>query len=338
MKYALANIYLAIVVAYLCLFVLLMAMIKRSYKQVYEQVKCKVILLFSGLIFVMTFRWFYYLCLQFNWIGFNLEDLLNEVPFYVSELLISTAYIVFLSKVYDSSEEPVARRKSSSQEPKTITSEQYRKQARINESESSFISSAAARPLEDRPLASFPAGSHDSGIQSMHDSRRLITSVDSKGEVLSPTTKVITMHGSAEQVDSFEAKRISSIKKSLSGVGSVDGIISPEVRKLSDVRERKESGVAIAEEDNGSHDSGETIEVRSEFDAENEEEKFPHHGESRSLSSEEDLIENEFEHQRKIELSWRGDKLEPQMDPRSLDDDETPLFSMKEKVFRLSQQ
>lgn len=113
MKWALANIYLAIVVAYLCLFVLLMAMIKRSYKQVYEQVKCKVILLFSGLIFVMAFRWFYYLCLQFNWIGFNLEDLLNEVPFYVSELLISTAYIVFLSKVYDSSEEPVARRKSS---------------------------------------------------------------------------------------------------------------------------------------------------------------------------------------------------------------------------------
>ena len=146
MKWALANIYLQIIIAYLCLFIILMAMIKMTYSEVYQQVKWKVILLFSGLILVMAFRWFYYLCLQFSWIGFDLENLVSEVPFYVSEILISSAYIVFLSKVYDASDEEernesIAHRKSSAQEHKTITSEQYRQQARINETESSFISS-----------------------------------------------------------------------------------------------------------------------------------------------------------------------------------------------------
>jgi hypothetical protein len=105
MKWILADIYLFIVLAFLCLFIILMAIVKIAYPTVYDQVKCKVILLFSGLIFVMAFRWFYYLCLQFSWIGFNLENLISEVPFYVSEILISSAFIVFLLKVYDSSDE-----------------------------------------------------------------------------------------------------------------------------------------------------------------------------------------------------------------------------------------
>ena len=63
MKWTLANLYLQIIIAYICLFVILMTMIKIAYPQVYEKVKCKVILLFVGITFILAFRWFVYLCL-----------------------------------------------------------------------------------------------------------------------------------------------------------------------------------------------------------------------------------------------------------------------------------
>ena len=64
-------------------------------------VKLKVTLLFTGLILIMAFRWFIYLCLQFSWIGLHMERVISEIPFYVSEIVISFGYIYFLTKVYD---------------------------------------------------------------------------------------------------------------------------------------------------------------------------------------------------------------------------------------------
>lgn len=101
MKWTLANFYLQIIIAYICLFVVLMRMIKIAYAQVYEKVKCKVILLFVCITLILAFRWFIYLCLQFSWMQLRIENLLSEIPFYVSELAISTCYIIFLAKMYD---------------------------------------------------------------------------------------------------------------------------------------------------------------------------------------------------------------------------------------------
>lgn len=112
-------------VAYIGLFIVLMAMIKVAYGQVYERVKLKVSLLFTCLVLIMAFRWFIYLCLQFSWIGFDLENVISEIPFYVSELLITSGYIFFLTKVYDSKPEEV-KPSPKSEVKKIITEEEYR--------------------------------------------------------------------------------------------------------------------------------------------------------------------------------------------------------------------
>jgi hypothetical protein len=62
----------------------------------------------------MAFRWFIYMCCQFSWIGFELENLLSEVPFYISELAISSCYIFFLTKAYDVEDEAKPETRKSS--------------------------------------------------------------------------------------------------------------------------------------------------------------------------------------------------------------------------------
>lgn len=84
--------------------------------------KVKVRLLFTGLILLMAFRWFIYMACEFEWFGFSLKDIISLVPFYISELAISSCYVVFLTKVYDTEPAKPARKASL---PKTITSEQY---------------------------------------------------------------------------------------------------------------------------------------------------------------------------------------------------------------------
>lgn len=61
----------------------------------------------------------------------QLENLLSEIPFYISELAISTFYIFFLIKMYDRAPDLAAtttsrQLKHASSQPKSITSEQYR--------------------------------------------------------------------------------------------------------------------------------------------------------------------------------------------------------------------
>lgn len=100
-----AVFYFILIVAYVILFVVLMKMIRLAYIQVYEQVKCKVFLLFSLFICIMIFRWIIYLCLQFAWVKIiTIEKLSGEIPFYISEILLSTMFIYFLTKVYDQEE------------------------------------------------------------------------------------------------------------------------------------------------------------------------------------------------------------------------------------------
>lgn len=117
MKWITANIYLQIIIAYVFLFFILMSMIKMAYPQIYQLNKCKVVLLFCGVLLIMSFRWIIYLCLQFSWIEIiQIEKPSGEIPFYVSELAISSCFIGFLTKVYDQPEQvspPPERRKSS---------------------------------------------------------------------------------------------------------------------------------------------------------------------------------------------------------------------------------
>lgn len=83
-----------------------MSMIKMAYPQIYQLNKCKVFFLFCGVLLIMSFRWVIYLCLQFSWIELlKIENLTGEIPFYVSELAISSCFIGFLTKVYDQPEQ-----------------------------------------------------------------------------------------------------------------------------------------------------------------------------------------------------------------------------------------
>lgn len=63
MKWITANIYLQIIIAYVFLFFILMSMIKMAYPQIYQLNKWKVVLLFCGVLLIMSFRWIIYLCL-----------------------------------------------------------------------------------------------------------------------------------------------------------------------------------------------------------------------------------------------------------------------------------
>lgn len=53
----------------------------------------------------MIFRWIIYLLLQFDLVKeIKQESLSGEIPFYISEILLSTMFIYFLTKVYDQEE------------------------------------------------------------------------------------------------------------------------------------------------------------------------------------------------------------------------------------------
>lgn len=71
----------------------------------------------------------------------------------------------------------------------------------------------------------------------MGESRRLLMSVDSNGETLSPTKQVALSHSSSERPIVIDKRPLSGLKKSLSAVDSATNSLLPqrENRLSSDI-------------------------------------------------------------------------------------------------------
>ena len=78
-----------------------MERLRVSFPQLYSSVQCRVTTVFVFFEVLMLFRFGVYICLQFANISFfEITELRSEIPFYVSELIISVAYILFLVGVF----------------------------------------------------------------------------------------------------------------------------------------------------------------------------------------------------------------------------------------------
>jgi hypothetical protein len=101
MSYLLIAIYALTTLLFIPLFTLIMLKLKkeRDYSQFYEEIKCKLIVLFSAFIVFLLFRFWVYCDMKF-WHFFDIDNEISnasEIPFYVSEILITLtiSYILY---------------------------------------------------------------------------------------------------------------------------------------------------------------------------------------------------------------------------------------------------
>jgi hypothetical protein len=87
----------------------------------------------------------------------------------------------------------------------------------------------------------------------------------------------------------------------------------------------------LYDDDSDSGQSEHTIEVRSSFGSDPED-RPKHYGDDISIDPE---FQPDIELRSKMELSWRREMNKPQMDPMSMESEESPLFSMEEKRFKI---
>jgi hypothetical protein len=99
MSYVLVAIYAVTSLLFIPLFVLIMIKLKKeeNYSQFYEEIKCKLTLLFSSFIVFLIFRFWIYIDMKyFHLIDENISSS-TEVPFYISEILITLtiSYVLY---------------------------------------------------------------------------------------------------------------------------------------------------------------------------------------------------------------------------------------------------
>lgn len=105
MSYILSVVYGVTILIYIPLFWVVMERLRVAFPVVHAQLKSKVNIAFAFLIVLLFVRYAIYLSLQFaHFKLFNISALRDYVPFYISELIISVAYIFFLIKVYKNKE------------------------------------------------------------------------------------------------------------------------------------------------------------------------------------------------------------------------------------------
>jgi len=103
MSYVLSTVYGVSILIYIPLFWTVMERLRVHFPVAHSQIKSRVNLAFGLLIGLLFIRYAIYLSLQFaNFKFFQISQLRAYVPFYISELLVSIAYICFLIKVYKS--------------------------------------------------------------------------------------------------------------------------------------------------------------------------------------------------------------------------------------------
>lgn len=100
MNYTLTSLYTIITISFMPLFSVIMCKIRKDYSKLYESVACKMISLFTVLMLFLILRLLIYIDINFSNLVF--EDtanigLMSEVPFFISEIIITIAlsYILF---------------------------------------------------------------------------------------------------------------------------------------------------------------------------------------------------------------------------------------------------
>ena len=101
MKWIASIFYTIICLVFIPVFIVFMVNLKKTFISLYESVCFKVLVAFSIYMVLIVFRLVIYLII--NWIPLQIFDVRNtrcEIPFYVSEILISLFYILGLLRVY----------------------------------------------------------------------------------------------------------------------------------------------------------------------------------------------------------------------------------------------
>ena len=101
MSIILASLVLLTIVLYIPLFSTIMERLRVAFPITYKNIKGKVTIGFFALMTLMLFRYLIYLAFQFKKLGshFDFSDMSAYLAFYLSELVISFAYITFLVRV-----------------------------------------------------------------------------------------------------------------------------------------------------------------------------------------------------------------------------------------------
>jgi hypothetical protein len=100
MNWVLGILYLVTTAAFLPLFVVIMVKIKKDFTKLYNQVSCKLIMLFTILFLFLILRLLIYIDINFTHLFFTRDGKVNlnsEIPFFISEIIITFAlsYILF---------------------------------------------------------------------------------------------------------------------------------------------------------------------------------------------------------------------------------------------------
>ena len=108
MRYTMSSLYAVMAVIFVPLFVMMMMKLKTAYPDVYHNILCKASVGFAFFELMMIFRLSVFLCIEWKALHFiDILPLHALLPFYLTEIIISLAYILTLRKVYNNSA-PVA--------------------------------------------------------------------------------------------------------------------------------------------------------------------------------------------------------------------------------------
>ena len=101
MSFLLSAVYFIIILLFLPLFATVTERLRVAFPSVHSKIKTKVNMGFAVFMLIILVRYLIYLCLQFRFFTFfQITDLRAYVPFYISELIITLAYICFLTSMY----------------------------------------------------------------------------------------------------------------------------------------------------------------------------------------------------------------------------------------------
>lgn len=132
MNYTLTSLYTVVTLAFLPLFSVIMFKIRKDYSILYKEVACKLISLFTVLMIFLILRLLIYIDINFSNLIFQDMDnigLKSEIPFFISEIIITIAlsYILFAVGKSTKDSETLNKKKKSPR-----LSQTYRKSEKIN--------------------------------------------------------------------------------------------------------------------------------------------------------------------------------------------------------------
>ena len=112
MTTVLITVYFVAIMIYIPLFITVMKRLKLAYPEVHNSIRCQVNLGFACMMTLLLVRFVIYLSIEVNQFElFDISELRNYIPFYISEIIISVAYIFFLIRVHKNREFEVKQKK-----------------------------------------------------------------------------------------------------------------------------------------------------------------------------------------------------------------------------------